>query len=93
VEVPALSRVIYYGVSGGSAAGLSSGGQCSAHADFVNSCDQKRTYVSYLRQKLDPLGPRLIHTVRFVGYRVRRSHTRPPSRGRPASRQSCFPPE
>ena len=29
------------------------------------------TYVSYLRRKLDPLGPRLIHTVRFVGYALR----------------------
>jgi two-component system OmpR family response regulator len=26
------------------------------------------TYVSYLRKKLDRLGPRLIHTVRLVGY-------------------------
>jgi len=26
------------------------------------------TYISYLRKKLDPLGPPLIHTVRGVGY-------------------------
>jgi two-component system OmpR family response regulator len=26
------------------------------------------TYVSYLRKKLDPLGPPLLHTVRGVGY-------------------------
>jgi two-component system, OmpR family, response regulator len=39
------------------------------------------TYVSYLRRKLDALGPRLIHTRRGVGYqlrppdaRVRREH-------------------
>jgi two-component system, OmpR family, response regulator len=29
------------------------------------------TYVSYLRRKLDPLGPPLIHTQRGVGYRLR----------------------
>ena len=29
------------------------------------------TYVSYLRKKLDPLGPPLIHTVRGVGYSMR----------------------
>jgi hypothetical protein len=41
VEVPALSLVIYYGVSGGPGAELSSGGQFSAHADFVNSWNQE----------------------------------------------------
>lgn len=41
VEVPALSLVIYYGVSGGLAAELSSMGQYSAHADFVNSWNQR----------------------------------------------------
>jgi two-component system OmpR family response regulator len=29
------------------------------------------TYVSYLRHKLDPLGPPLIHTQRGVGYSLR----------------------
>jgi two-component system, OmpR family, response regulator len=29
------------------------------------------TYVSYLRRKLDPLGPPLIHTQRGVGYSLR----------------------
>jgi two-component system OmpR family response regulator len=29
------------------------------------------TYVSYLRRKLDPLGPPLIHTQRGVGYTLR----------------------
>jgi two-component system, OmpR family, response regulator len=29
------------------------------------------TYVSYLRRKLDTLGPRLIHTKRGVGYLLR----------------------
>lgn len=40
VEVPALSLVIYYGVSGGPASELSSVGQFSGHADFVNAWDQ-----------------------------------------------------
>jgi two-component system OmpR family response regulator len=29
------------------------------------------TYISYLRRKLDPLGPPLIHTIRLVGYSLR----------------------
>ena len=29
------------------------------------------TYVSYLRRKLDRVGPPLIHTVRLVGYVLR----------------------
>jgi two-component system OmpR family response regulator len=29
------------------------------------------TYVCYLRKKLDPLGPPLIHTIRLVGYALR----------------------
>jgi hypothetical protein len=41
VEVPALSLVLYYGVSGGPGAELSSVGQFSAHADFVNSWNQE----------------------------------------------------
>jgi hypothetical protein len=40
VEVPALSLVVYYGVSGGPDAELSSGGDFSGHADFVNSWHQ-----------------------------------------------------
>jgi hypothetical protein len=40
VEVPALSLVIYYGVSGGPGSELSSGGRLSAHADFVNAWNQ-----------------------------------------------------
>ncbi|GII04725.1 response regulator transcription factor [Planobispora takensis] len=31
------------------------------------------TYISYLRRKLDPLGPPLIHTQRGIGYTLRRS--------------------
>ena len=33
------------------------------------------TYVSYLRRKLDALGPRLIHTRRGVGYLLRPGRT------------------
>ena len=40
VEVPALTLVVYYGVAGGSQAELSSGGDFSGHADFVNAWDQ-----------------------------------------------------
>ena len=39
--------------------------------DFGGDPGIVETYVSYLRRKLDPLGPRLIHTVRFVGYALR----------------------
>jgi hypothetical protein len=39
VEVPALTMLIQYGVSGGSGFELASGGQFSAHADFVNACN------------------------------------------------------
>jgi Domain of unknown function (DUF1996) len=41
VEVPGISLVIYYGVTGGSDAELASGGQFSGHADFVNAWDQR----------------------------------------------------
>jgi Domain of unknown function (DUF1996) len=40
VEVPALTMLIQYGVSGGSGFELASGGQFSAHADFVNAWNQ-----------------------------------------------------
>jgi len=40
VEVPTLRLVVYYGVAGGSQAELSSGGDFSGHADFVNAWDQ-----------------------------------------------------
>jgi two-component system OmpR family response regulator len=39
--------------------------------DFGGESSVVETYVSYLRRKLDPLGPPLIHTVRGVGYRLR----------------------
>jgi hypothetical protein len=40
-EVPAISLVIYYGVAGSRTAELSSGGEFSGHADFVNAWDQR----------------------------------------------------
>jgi two-component system OmpR family response regulator len=40
-------------------------------ADFGGDTNIVETYVSYLRRKLDPFGPPLIHTVRLVGYALR----------------------
>jgi two-component system OmpR family response regulator len=39
--------------------------------DFGGDARVLETYVSYLRKKLDGSGPRLIHTVRGVGYALR----------------------
>ena len=39
--------------------------------DFDGESSIVETYVSYLRKKLDPLGPPLIQTVRGIGYRLR----------------------
>jgi two-component system OmpR family response regulator len=39
--------------------------------DFGGDPNIVETYVSYLRRKLNPLGPPLIHTVRLVGYAMR----------------------
>lgn len=40
--------------------------------DFGGNPNVVETYISYLRHKLDPLGPPLIQTVRGVGYVLRR---------------------
>ncbi|MFC6083175.1 response regulator transcription factor [Sphaerisporangium aureirubrum] len=40
--------------------------------DFAGDSSIVDTYISYLRRKLDPTGPRLIHTVHGVGYVLRR---------------------
>ena len=40
--------------------------------DFGGDARVLETYVSYLRKKLDAHGPPLIHTVRGVGYALRR---------------------
>ncbi len=39
--------------------------------DFDGDANVVETYISYLRKKLDPLGPPLIHTIRGVGYTMR----------------------
>ena len=39
--------------------------------DYAGQSQIVETYVSYLRRKLDPLGPPLIHTQRGVGYTLR----------------------
>ncbi|MCH7229883.1 response regulator transcription factor [Glycomyces sp. L485] len=39
--------------------------------DFDTESSLAETYVFYLRRKIDKLGPRLIHTVRGVGYMLR----------------------
>jgi two-component system OmpR family response regulator len=39
--------------------------------DYSGASQIVETYVSYLRRKLDPLGPSLIHTQRGVGYSLR----------------------
>jgi two-component system OmpR family response regulator len=39
--------------------------------DFAGDARVLETYVSYLRKKLEAHGPRLIHTVRGVGYALR----------------------
>jgi len=39
--------------------------------EYAGQSQVLETYVSYLRRKLDPLGPALIHTQRGVGYSMR----------------------
>ncbi|HEV2361977.1 MAG TPA: response regulator transcription factor [Acidimicrobiales bacterium] len=41
------------------------------HYDFGGDGNVVETYVSYLRKKLERLGPPLIHTIRLVGYTLR----------------------
>ena len=38
------------------------------HYDFGGDGNVVETYVSYLRKKLEKVGPPLIHTIRLVGY-------------------------
>jgi two-component system, OmpR family, response regulator len=42
--------------------------------DYAGQSQIVETYVSYLRRKLDPLGPPMIHTQRGVGYTLRPPH-------------------
>jgi two-component system OmpR family response regulator len=39
--------------------------------DFGGDSSNVETYVSYLRKKVDSSGPKLIHTIRGIGYAVR----------------------
>ena len=41
--------------------------------DFDGNANVVEIYISYLRKKIDALGPRLIHTIRGVGYCLRPS--------------------
>ena len=41
------------------------------HYDFGGDGNIVETYVSYLRKKLDAVGPPVIHTIRLVGYALR----------------------
>ena len=41
------------------------------HYDFGGDSNVLETYISYLRKKLNRLGPPLLHTVRLVGYVLR----------------------
>ena len=43
------------------------------HYDFGGDGNIVETYVSYLRKKLDAVGPPVIHTIRMVGYTLRES--------------------
>ena len=42
---------------------------------FMSNASVLETYVSYLRQKIDRVEPRLLHTVRGVGYSIREPRT------------------
>ena len=42
--------------------------------DFAGDANVVEIYISYLRKKLDPTGPPLIHTVRGFGYCLRDAH-------------------
>jgi two-component system, OmpR family, response regulator len=41
------------------------------HYDFGGDASVVETYISYLRRKLEKLGPPLVETLRMVGYRLR----------------------
>ena len=47
------------------------------HYDFGGDANVVETYVSYLRRKLDRLGPPLIQTIRLVGYALREPDREP----------------
>jgi two-component system OmpR family response regulator len=45
------------------------------HYDFVGDANVVESYISHLRRKIDTTQPRLLHTVRGVGYVLRRPRT------------------
>jgi len=47
------------------------------HYDFGGEATVVETYISYLRRKIDTTEPRLLHTVRGVGYVLRQPRDRP----------------
>ena len=47
--------------------------------DYAGQSQIVETYISYLRRKLDPLGPPIIHTQRGVGYSLRLTERGPGS--------------
>jgi len=47
------------------------------HYDFGGEATVVETYISYLRRKVDTTEPRLLHTVRGVGYVLRKPRDRP----------------
>jgi len=51
------------------------------HYDFGGDRNVVESYVSYLRRKIDTVEPRLIHTLRGVGYVLRAPRERPPGSG------------
>jgi two-component system OmpR family response regulator len=54
--------------------------------DFGGDANVVETYISYLRKKIDSLGPPLIHTLRGVGYSLRMPTGGPEGGGRHADR-------
>jgi len=51
------------------------------HYDFGGDRNVVESYVSYLRRKIDTVEPRLIHTLRGVGYVLRAPREQPPGSG------------
>ena len=43
--------------------------------DFGGNANVVEIYISYLRKKIDALGPPMIHTLRGVGYSIRPAET------------------
>src|SRR6266516_6116799 len=59
--------------------------------DYAGQRRIVETYVSYLRRKLDPLGPPLIHTQRGVGYTLRADENHQAGQGQRAEQGQAGP--